>query len=164
MDGAESTSRNMQPSGTLGDSELLLPHPLGWAALGLGLGFSVALLHWLGLQHPKVSEFMGLQKLFQNSLCKRQKFWDPVSSLQRPGFGSWAGNPTECFPKRDGASPKTPKLSLPLPFLKVSSSPSRPGPTQHLCPKTLVQTWCPKASSPDVKVILNWFKGYFELI
>ncbi|XP_023778816.1 uncharacterized protein LOC111926377 [Cyanistes caeruleus] len=34
--------------------ELLLLHPLGWAALGLGLGFSAALLHRFGLQHPKV--------------------------------------------------------------------------------------------------------------
>lgn len=28
--------------------------------LGLGLGFSLALLHRFGLQHPKVSEFLGL--------------------------------------------------------------------------------------------------------
>lgn len=55
VDRAESTSRDMQPLGT---SELILLHPLGWAALGLG--FSGALLHRLGLQHPKVSEFMGL--------------------------------------------------------------------------------------------------------
>lgn len=53
----------MQPLGTLGirdTGELILLHPLGWAALGLGLGFSVALLHRLGLQHTKVSKFMGL--------------------------------------------------------------------------------------------------------
>lgn len=37
-----------------------LASPPGWAALGLGLGSSGALLHRLGLQHPKVSEFMGL--------------------------------------------------------------------------------------------------------